>query len=183
MSISQNLSCVIEALLFVAGEPVSIDTLAKHAFSTYRDTKEAVSSLEQVLLSRGIRVLQKDDLVSLVTAPHLAPYAEQLVKEEVLGELSKAALETLTIVAYRHPITRIDVDYIRGVNSSFTLRNLAQRGLVERLPQTAGKGYRYQPTVEFMKFLGIASFKDLPEFETVQKEIQRGVEHAPPKEA
>ena len=133
-------------------------------------------------MGRGIRVLQKDDLVSLVTAPPLASYAEHLVKEELLGELSKAGLETLTIVAYRHPITRADIDYIRGVNSSFTLRNLAKRGLIERLPGFGGKGYRYQPTVEFMKYLGIASFNELPEFEDVEKKLSQGIDNAPDKE-
>lgn len=178
-----NLPNIIEALLFVAGEPVPISTLAKHAVCTATQAKEAILSLEKTLAARGIRVLQKNELVSLVTAPHLAPYAEKLVKEELLGDLSKAALETLTIVAYHHPIPRTDIDYIRGVNSSFTIRNLAQRGLIERLPSFGKRGYLYQPTVEFMKFLGIASFNELPEFEAVQKELQKGIENATPKEA
>lgn len=178
-----NLPTILEVLLFVAGEPILLATLAKHAKCSPAEAKEGVLLLEKMLHARGIRVLQKDDLVSLVTAPHLASYAEQLVKEELLGDLSKAGMETLTIIAYHHPIARADIDYIRGVNSSFTLRNLAQRGLVERLPASGGRGYRYQPTVEFMKFLGITSFAELPEFETVQKELLRGIEQAPQKES
>lgn len=177
-----NLPSIIEALLFVAGEPVTLATLAKHAGCTVTQAKEAILSLEKILAMRGIRVLQKNELVSLVTAPHLASYAEKLVKEELLGDLSKAALETLTIVAYHHPLPRTDIDYIRGVNSSFTIRNLAQRGLIERLLSSGKRGYLYQPTVEFMKFLGITSFNELPEFEAVQKELIRGVENAPIKE-
>ena len=180
---NQNLPIILEVLLFVAGEPISVSTLAKHAGCSAAEAKEALQTLEKTLASRGIRVLKKEELVSLVTAPHLAAYAENLVKEELLGEFSKAALETLTIVAYRHPITRADIDYIRGVNSSFTLRNLAQRGLIERLSSVGGRGYRYQPTLEFMKFLGITSFAQLPEFETVQKELMRGIEQAPQKES
>ena len=176
MDQKQNIPNIIEALLFVAGEPISIATLAKHAECTSTEAKEAIGILEKTLTLRGIRVLKKDELVTLVTAPQAASYAEKLIKEELLGELSKAALETLTIIAYRHPITRTDIDYIRGVNSSFTLRNLAQRGLVERLSAVGGKGYRYQPSMEFMKFLGITSFMELPEFETVQKELTRGID-------
>ncbi len=176
-----SLPSIIEALLFVAGEPLSVSLLAKHAACSAAEAREAIVLLEKTLQTRGIRVLQKDELVSLVTAPHLSSYAEQLIKDELLGDLSKAGLETLTIIAYRHPITRADVDYIRGVNSSFTLRGLAQRGLIERMPADGGKGYRYQPTMEFMKFLGITSFAQLPEFETVQKELLRGIENTPQK--
>lgn len=183
ISPKEQLPSIVEALLFVAGEPLSISTLAKHAGCSVVEMKEAIFSLEKTFQTRGIRVLQKDELVSLVTAAHLASYAEQLIKEELLGDLSKAGLETLTIIAYHHPITRADVDYIRGVNSSFTLRSLTQRGLVERLSAEGGRGYRYQPTIEFMKFLGITSFTELPEFETVQKELTRGIEQTPQKES
>ena len=183
ISPKEQLPSIIEALLFVAGEPLSISLLAKHAACSSAEAREAICLLEKTLQTRGIRVLQKDEIVSLVTAPHLASYAEQLIKEELLGDLSKAGLETLTIIAYRHPITRADVDYIRGVNSSFTLRSLAQRGLIERLSAEGTKGYRYQPTIECMKFLGITSFSELPEFETVQKELVRGVEQVPQKES
>lgn len=176
ISPKEQLPSIIEALLFVAGEPLSVSTLAKHAGCSPSEAKEAIFSLEQTFHTRGIRILQKDELVSLVTAPHLASYAEQLIKEELLGDFSKASLETLTIIAYRHPITRADIDYIRGVNSSFTLRSLTQRGLVERLPAEGVRGYQYQPTMEFMKFLGITSFAELPEFETVQKELTKGVD-------
>jgi segregation and condensation protein B len=101
----------------------------------------------------------------------------------MLGELSKAALEALTIIAYRHPILRSEIDYIRGVNSSFTIRNLIARGLVERIPVSVGRGYRYQPTIEFMKFLGISSVHELPEYDTVQKELTEGIENISDKEA
>ncbi|OGZ46887.1 MAG: SMC-Scp complex subunit ScpB [Candidatus Ryanbacteria bacterium RIFCSPHIGHO2_02_FULL_45_13b] len=183
ISPKEQLPSILEVLLFVAGEPLSISALAKHAGCSTVEAQEALSLLEKTFQTRGIRLLQKDELVSLVTAPHLASYAEHLIKEELLGDLSKASLETLTIIAYQHPITRADIDYIRGVNSSFTLRSLAQRGLIERLSGEGGKGYRYQPTMEFMKFLGITSFAELPEFETVQKELSRGVEQTVQKES
>ncbi|TSC73385.1 MAG: segregation and condensation protein B [Parcubacteria group bacterium Gr01-1014_70] len=178
-----NLPAIIEALLFVAGESLSFTTLAAYARCSVKEAKEAVASLEKLLATRGIRVLQKDEFISLVSAPMFAPMVEQLIKEEILGELTKAALETLTIIAYRHPITRSDIDYIRGVNSSFTIRNLAQRGLIERLSAEGQRGYRYQPSFEFMKFLGISSYAELPEFETVQKELQQGIDNTPNHES
>lgn len=178
-----TLPSIIEALLFVAGEPMTLSKLAGLTDHTEPEVTEAVQKLQQVLRGRGIAVLQKDESVTLVTVPHLASYVEKLIKEELLGDLSKAALEALTIIAYRHPITRSEVDYIRGVNSSFTMRNLTARGLIERLPLSEGKGYRYQPTLEFMKFLGISSFHELPEFESVQKELKQGIENVIDEEA
>lgn len=173
----QNLASIIEALLFVAGEPLSVTKLAELSASSVPDIEEVLTELENVRARRGICLLRKEELVTLVTASQAAPYVEKLIKEEILGDLSKAALETLTIIAYRHPIMRSEIDYIRGVNSSFTIRNLTARGLVERMPVSAGRGYHYHPTLEFMKFLGIASFQELPEFETVQNELQQGVEN------
>jgi segregation and condensation protein B len=182
MNTSYNLSSIIEALLFVSGEPISIKKLAKYSETSIKEITDALQQLENASHQRGIHILQNNNLIQLVTAPTASKYVEKLVKEEILGDFSKAALETLTIIAYRHPIGRAEIDYIRGVNSSFTLRNLITRGLVERFTPQSKKGYHYQPTIDFMKFLGISSFQDLPEYDAVQNDITRGIDKAPEKE-
>ena len=176
------LSQIVEALLFAAGEPLAISKLADLTEQSPAHVVSALSSLEQTLQQRGVSLLRKDETAVLVTAPHLSSYIEKLIKEEVLGDLSKAALETLTVIAYQHPISRPDIDYIRGVNSSFTLRNLMARGLIERA-LSKQRSYQYQPTLEFMKYIGIASFSDLPEYENVRKEFSKGIELQPSKES
>jgi len=171
---------LIEAVLFVSGEAITIKKLCEVCSVGKEDVEQAVSQLKDRLLGTGLKILQKEDLVSLVTAPEATSAVETFIKEEVIGELSKAGLETLTIVAYQHPVSRSQVDYIRGVNSSFTLRNLIMRGLVERIenkqvgstgsPQ-ATRGYLYRPTIEFMKFLGITSLTQLPEYDACRAEL------------
>jgi segregation and condensation protein B len=172
-----NLIPIIEALLFVTGEPLTLQKLSTLCNAPRADIKQAVDTLADLCEQRGIRLLQKEETITLVTAPELSPYVEKLVTEEIMGELSKAALETLAIIAYRHPIVRSEIDYIRGVNSSFTIRNLIARGLIERSASAEGRGYQYRPTIEFMKFLGISSFEDLPEYSAMQKELTRNIEN------
>ncbi len=179
MSQSSGLSTIIEALLFVAGEPLAVVKLADLSGHSVADVTAALVSLEQSCAERGIRLLKQLDTATLVTAPHLSGYVEKLIKEELLGDISKAALDTLTIIAYRHPIARVEIDYIRGVNSSFTLRNLMARGLAERIAAPEGRGYLYRPTIEFMKYLGLTSFHELPEYDIVQKELSKGLEEKP----
>ena len=178
-----NLSAVLEALLFVAGEPLTLDKLASLSDASTEEVQTALQALKSASSERGIRVLEHDKTASLVTAPYLAPQVEKLIKEEIFGELTKASLETLTIIAYLHPLSRPEIDYIRGVNSSFTLRNLMARGLVERMETRHGRGHTYQPTVEFMKYLGLSSFTELPEYEIMRKDIAKGIEKVLEKEA
>lgn len=168
----------IEALLFAAGEQLSIEKLAALTQADKHDVVHAIDSLQQTLRGRGISLLQKDEVVSLGTAPDLGPLVEKFIKEEFFGELSRASLETLTIIAYRNPIGRADIDYIRGVNSSFTIRNLLTRGLIERVSvprATDGRGWNYRPTIAFMKFLGITAYENLPDYEATKKEFEQAL--------
>lgn len=172
----QELTKIIEALLFASGEPVSIKKLANIAHKAEQEIQDAAEALSAELQPRGIHLLRKDDLLALVTAPETSPAVEELIKSELLGDLSKAALETLTIIAYQHPISRPDIDYIRGVNSSFTLRNLIVRGLVERVSHDKDiRTYLYRPTIEFMKYLGITTFQELPEYTQLREEMAKNI--------
>ena len=166
------LSQIVEALLFAAGEPLAISKLADLTEQSPAHVVSALSSLEQTLQQRGVSLLRKDETAVLVTAPHLSSYIEKLIKEEVLGDLSKAALETLTVIAYQHPISRPDIDYIRGVNSSFILRNLLVRGLVDKIPNpTNARSFLYRPTFELLGWLGVKEPAELPDYQRVTNEL------------
>jgi segregation and condensation protein B len=108
----------------------------------------------------------------LGTAKELSSLIEQLTKEELTRDLGKAGLETLSIVLYQGPISRADIDYIRGVNSQFILRNLLIRGLVERVDNPAdARSFLYQTTLQLLSHLGISKREDLPEFDKVREDI------------
>lgn len=155
----------IEAVLFVTGEPVSEKKLAKVLGSSQEEVRQALEELRGDYKDRGMVVLQKEDEWQFGTSPEYAGLIEQMVKSEFTEELSRAALETLTIVAYRGPLTRHALDFIRGVNSSFMLRNLLLRGLIERVenPKDA-RSYLYKISFDFLKHLGITRVEDLPQY-------------------
>jgi segregation and condensation protein B len=98
---------------------------------------------------------------------------EELQKEELSRDLGRAGLETLTIILYKGPISRREIDYIRGVNSGFILRNLLIRGLIERAEsQTGERSFSYKPTLALLEYLGISKRDDLPEYEVAFKKLE-----------
>jgi len=161
------------AILFWKGEPMKIQKLAEISQSTYSDTIEALRHAEQVLSFSGLQLIYKDDEVMLGTGVEHSGTIEKLAKEELSKDLGKAGLETLSIILYRGPVSRKDIDYIRGVNSNFIVRNLLVRGLVEKIldPQDERR-FLYKPTFELLSFLGLGRIEDLPEYNDVRKEIE-----------
>lgn len=163
----------IEAILFFKAEPVGIHFLARMLEVKDEDIKEALARLESNLKERGMRLMTKDDEVMLATAPELSELVEKITKSELSEELSRASLETLTLVLYRGPINKSNIDFIRGVNSQFILRNLLVRGLVERVGDEHDKRILlYRPTFELLQHLGVSRVSELPEYDTVQKEVE-----------
>jgi len=159
----------LEALLFYKGEPDSKKHLAKLLGCTHEELEEAVSVLKHELSARGIRLLVADDELELVTAPETSELIASLRKDELERDLGKAGSETLAIVLYRGPATRAEIEYIRGVNSAFVLRNLMVRGLVERVPHPEKKRtLMYRPTAELLSHLGVTTVEDLPEYKETQ---------------
>lgn len=170
----QKLPQTIEALLFVLGEPTSFKRLAKLTGASEEEIVRAVDGLSVSLADRGIRLVRTQDSAGLVTAPESSKIIGEVMKEEFSGDLSKAALETLAIIIYKGSASRPDVDYVRGVNSSFTVRNLLVRGLVERtVHPTDGRSYVYKPSVDLLKYLGISRIEDVPEYERIRAELQK----------
>ena len=163
----------IEAVLFWKAEPVSIKKLASLLDTDAKSIKAGLIELEQALKGRGITLVQTEDDVMLGTSKELSPLIEKIQKDELTRDLGKAGLETISIVLYQGPISRSDLDYIRGVNSQFILRSLLIRGLVERVdnPKDA-RSFLYKPTLQLLSHMGISKVQDLPEYEEVRKEIE-----------
>ncbi|MBI4134832.1 MAG: SMC-Scp complex subunit ScpB [Candidatus Sungbacteria bacterium] len=162
-----DLASKIESILLVAGDPLSAEKIAKVVKSSPSEVEAALRELSGEYETRGIRLVSDGRAWQFGTAPEHTPLIEELVKSEFGEELSKAAIETIAIVAYKGPITRTEVEYIRGVNSSFTIRNLLLRGLLDRVenPKDA-RSYLYMVSIEFLKYLGITRREELPEWET-----------------
>jgi segregation and condensation protein B len=172
-TISTPISAQLEAVLFWKAEPVSIKKLATLLNVGPESVKEGLKELEEKLKGRGVTLVQTEEEVMLGTAKELSPLIEQLTKDELNRDLGKAGLETLSIILYQGPISRADIDYIRGVNSQFIIRNLLIRGLVERVDNpTDARSFLYQTTLTLLAHLGISKREDLPEFTKVREDIE-----------
>ncbi|MFA6601852.1 MAG: SMC-Scp complex subunit ScpB [Candidatus Paceibacterota bacterium] len=168
-----DLARKIEAILFWKAEPVTFSKLAKLLETTEESVKVAVGQLEKAVESRGLTLVQTEKEITLGTAKDLSSLIESLAKEELSRDLGKAGLETLSIILYQGPIARADIDYIRGVNSQFILRNLLVRGLIERVdnPKDA-RSFLYKTSLELLSHLGLSKIEDLPEYEQVRRDIE-----------
>lgn len=166
-----EISRKIESLLFFKGEPVPVAFLSKALNISEDDVRRGLSQLEQDLSGRGIILMQKGDEYMLSTAPEMGPTIEALIKEDLNKELGKAGLETLATVLYRGPILRSEINYLRGVNSNYILRNLLIRGLIEKVDQ-GGRSTAYQPTFELFSYMGISKVEELPGYEDTTKSVE-----------
>lgn len=181
---SLPLDAQLEAVLFWKGEPVSLKRLAEILEKDEAAIVAALADLETRIAGSGLTIVRNNDEVMLGTSKEASGLIEKLTKEELVRDLGKAGLETLSIVLYKGPIARRDIDYIRGVNSNFILRNLMIRGLVEKVENPKDqRSFLYRPTFDLLSFMGLNAIKDLPEFETVQAEIAALSETSEEKEA
>lgn len=160
-----NLKSIVETILFVHGDPISAEKLAKLTKKRKDEIFAVINELKEDYKKSGLAIIEKDGQYQLVSNPANSSYIEDLVKQEFTEELSRAAIETLAIVAYKGPLTRVDIEFVRGVNSSFTLRNLMMRGLIERIenPKDA-RSYLYRISFDFLHHFGLQSVEELPGF-------------------
>lgn len=167
-----NLPAQIEAVLFFKGEAVSYAWLANTLERPEEEVRGAVNELEGSLEERGLSIIYKDERLMLSTDPRVSGLIEKITKEDIAKELGKAGVETLSIILYRGPIAKAEIDYIRGVNSSSILRNLLIKGLVEKRPHPEGKKVTmYEASFDLLAFLGLERVTDLPEYESANAEI------------
>lgn len=154
----------IEALLFVANEPVTSQKLANTLEQPQSKIKQALAELSQQLSGRGIRLIESHGRYSLGTAPDHFHIIERFLSHRSRSELSQPALETLAIIAYRQPITKSQIEALRGVASDQTLRNLIGRGLIVEDGQAdlPGKPTLYRTNTTFLQLFGLTHPNDLP---------------------
>ena len=158
-----RLPAVLESLLFIAEEPQQIETLAKSVGVTRQRVEQALELLSNSANGRGLIVQRLGDRVQLATAPDAAPYIEQFVEVEA-GHLTRAALETLAIIAYRQPATRTTIEAVRGVNSDYGVATLLARGLIEEVGRAPGPGRPalFGTTLRFLEYFGLQRPDELP---------------------
>ncbi len=165
----------IEAILFAYGEPISLEKLAKILKIEKIELETALDNLSAELSrqERGVMLIKNGNKAQLATKPELTDILESIIKQEFTEDLTSAALETISIIAYAGPITRSDIEYIRGVNSTFTIRNLLLRGLVERTvdPKRAN-AYIYSVSFDLIKRLGLPKIEVLPDYEKYKQMVK-----------
>jgi len=161
------LAARIEGLLFTSSGAVGLDQLAAALQVPAAAVEQAVLDLEAELKARGIRLQRHNSRVQLTTAPELADEVERLLGLESTVHLTRAALEVLAIVAYQQPVTRPQIDAVRGVNSESALHTLVHHGLVEETGRSDGPGrpILYVSTPDFLQRFGLGSVKELPPLE------------------
>jgi segregation and condensation protein B len=159
-----SLSAQVEALLFVAIEPVTPGQIAAALETSTAEVNSALDDLDASLRTRGLRLQRFSGRVQLTTAPETAEAIERFLGLESTSHLSRAALETLAIIAYQQPVTRPQVDSIRGVNSDGVMRSLLSKGLIQEGGRAEGPGrpILYSTTPEFLQHFGLNSLIELP---------------------
>ena len=174
----------IESLLFISAKPMSVSTLADLAKA---DKKEIIRAADELLLDyknnqAGVQIIKDGSKYQMVSAPGNARIIQEFIKDETTGELTRPSLEALTIIAYRGPVSKIDLDRIRGVNCALILRNLLLRGLIEgKFDKKKNETY-YAATFDFIRFIGLNDIKELPDYarlnqdDTIDKILDQGDE-------
>jgi segregation and condensation protein B len=170
MEDNRELKASLEALLFVAPLAVTPSQLASALEIPESEVEAGLKLLAADFQERGLRLQRHAGRVQLTTAPELSEVIERFLGLEITSHLSRAALETLSIVAYQQPVTRPQVDSIRGVNSDGVMKSLLHKGLIQDIGRAEGPGrpILYVSSAEFLQHFGLASLEELPPLEVDQ---------------
>ncbi len=162
----------IESLLFISAKPMSAKQLADLIKKDQKEIKKAGDKLveEYKAAKRGVQIIKSGTKYQMVSSPENAKVVQDFIQDETTGDLSRPSLETLTIIAYRGPVSKLDLDRIRGVNCSLILRNLLLRGLIEAKTDKQKNETFYNVTFDFIRFLGINDISELPDYEKLSKD-------------
>ncbi len=162
----ENKKAILEAMLFVWEGPLSAGRIASILEISPEEAEKIIEELEAELsrTGRGIRLYRYEEGIQLGTAPEAAAYIEKMFSRETMGSLSNAALEALAIIAYKQPVTRVEIEEIRGVKSDGVVDNLLKRKLIKSAgrKETPGKPLLYVTTDEFLKYFGLRNLDELP---------------------
>jgi segregation and condensation protein B len=172
------LSVKLEAMLFVAAEPVTTAQLAEALDVAPSVVERGLNELDASLSTRGLRLQRHAGRVQLTTAPQLAEVLERFLGLEATSHLSRAALETLAIIAYQQPVTRPQIDSIRGVNSDSMMKSLLNKGLILESGRADGPGrpILYSTTPEFLQHFGLNSILEMPPLARPEEDVPESEE-------
>ncbi len=162
-----SLKSQCESLLFVSVKPLSIKELATATTQKREKVEQALQELKKDYedAERGLTLIKNNNQYQLSTSGSNTTVVQEFLKDETSGELSVPSLEALTIIAYRGPVSKLELEMIRGVNCSLILRNLLLRGLIEeKFNKTKNENY-YLVSHDFIRYLGLSELADLPDYE------------------
>jgi len=162
----------IESVLFVSTKPLSVKQITNLLKCSPQEVQQSVDSLiiEYNQEGRGINLVSNQDKYQFTTSPENADLMQEMMRREITGELTRPSLETLTVIAYRGPITKAELEQLRGVNCSMILRNLLMRGLIEAQYDKQRAVTLYNVTINFMRYLGINDVNELPDYEKLNSD-------------
>lgn len=165
-----NIKSQIEAILFICARPMSVKKLSGIVGANNDKTRESCESLFEQYRDRegGLKIIKNGDDYQMVTAGEVSEIVKKFIKDETTGELSRPSLETLTIIAYRGPVSKTELDKIRGVNCALILRNLLIRGLVEATEKK--EDVFYNTSLDFLKLLGLEAVSEFPDYERLNQD-------------
>jgi len=169
----KQLKSVLESLLFISGKPLGAKELAKFLEQAQGEVQTALDELTREKQETGIVILESNGKYQMSTNAQNSTQVKNFLNAELREKLTDATVEVLGIIAYRQPISKAEIEAIRGVNSQYSLRHLLMRGLVEKVsnPNDARSVY-YQTTTEFLQHVGLTSVKDLPAFEELVSQVK-----------
>ena len=164
----------LEAVLFAGGAGIPKKQLAKHIGCDTEQLEQLLGALQEQRTESGVVIADDGVQVALATNPSLADFMKEVRKEEETAPLSKAMQETLSIIAYAGPIAKVDLDFLRGVNTQYTLRRLAMRGLIQ--DERKGRVRLVSISIEFLLHMGVQQAEELPDYATIRQKILDGAQ-------
>jgi segregation and condensation protein B len=170
---TKSLKAMLESLLFVSGKPLKIKDFSRILEIEENEIQSALDALAEEKKENGIILLENSGEYQLATNSKYSTTVKNFLNSELREKLTEATVEVLAIIAYRQPISKAEIEAIRGVNSQYSIRNLLMRGLVEKTQNPSDmRSFLYQTTTEFLMHLGLSSIKELPDFETLVAQIK-----------
>ena len=178
VSRKETIKSIIESLLFVTGEPLKLKDICNIIECKEDECRHLISEMEDEYednKTRGIKLISIEEGYQFVTKSYNSDYIQKLLKKNVRQSLSQASLESLAIVAYKQPITRIDIDEIRGVKSDSALQRLLERNLIKEIGrlEVPGRPILYGTTDEFLRAFGLGNLKELPSLDIFNNSEER----------
>lgn len=176
-----NLETKLESLLFVAGKPLTAKQLAGMLEAEAGQVEESLNALRETRKDSGVVLLESNGTWQMSTNAKNSPEVKNFLNLELREKLTDATLETLAIIAYRQPISRSEIEAIRGVNCQYAIRHLLIRGMIQKIPKDS-RQILYETTIEFLQQMGLSSLHELAEFDKLVEKIKLPANIAPQTE-